>query len=192
MKKLSLLLIVFFSFSVGLNFVGCGSSPTTNPAVPTPTPGPMILCASPSSQGVTTTVTGGGTLAGFLVADKVILASNETATTISLYIGSGPVSGQVRFAIYNDNAGSPGNLVIEANPQNVVASSWNSASLSNIFLPAGTYWLAYQLSNGVPNIGLVAWVAQKYASYSWGTFPDTAPATSNDGYDVSIYITTCP
>jgi hypothetical protein len=199
-KKISLLLIVFFVFSVGLNFVGCGSSPTTNPAVPTPTPGPVVLCGSPSSWGVTT-ASQPATLtipANSLETQAITLVSGATATAISLYV-AGPVTQQVRFAIYNDNGSNyPNNLVIDTVPQ-YITSGWNSASIPNVYLPAGTYHLVFLYSysglsafNGIPHAttGQTNYYQQPAA---WGTFPDTFPAAlGSDAWSIPFYVSTCP
>jgi uncharacterized protein (DUF2141 family) len=188
MKKIPIFLIGCFILGIGLNFVGCSSTPA--PATPAPAVG---LCASPSSQGLATVGASSSLAAAATIwANAVTLATAETATAISLSF-SAPVSGQVRFAIYNDNAAYPGNLVVETSPQNITASQWNSASLPNVFLPAGTYWLAFQFSNTSyinynSSGGLL-----KFIAHAYGVFPDTFPASgSSAASDASFYITTCP
>ena len=171
--------------------MGCSSTPA--PAAPAAAPAP--LCASPTSRGVAST-------AGLSYSDPgneiftspITLVTGTTATSISMYVGSGPVTGQVRFAVYGDNGGVPGNLIIETNPQNIVASSWNTANLPNVFLPssgATVYWLALLGSNTFPG-GYNAPGNEMYLVYSWGVFPDSMPVgTANSGAN-AIYITTCP
>ncbi|HEY5038891.1 MAG TPA: hypothetical protein VIJ93_07460, partial [bacterium] len=105
-----------------------------------------------------------------------------------------PVTGQVRFGIYGDTGATyPGNLIIETTPQNTVASSWNTASLPNVYLPAGTYWMAFEFSNTTfinsnTSGGTYYWFAN-----GWSVLADTfTGALTSFPKQMSIYLTTCP
>jgi hypothetical protein len=186
-KKQLLLLVALFTLGVSLNFIGCGSTPA--PAAPAAS---SALCASPTNQGQTAggAVTGAE---GSLETQAVTLAAAEMATSISLYVGSGPVTGQIRFAIYGDNGSTyPANLIVETPPQNLVAASWNTASLPNVYLPAGIYHLAFN-GNGYKDSYTSSGGTNCYFTYGWAVFPDTFPAAqASDAWVYSLYITTCP
>lgn len=198
MKKLLTLFLMVGSFVlwIGLSFEGCSSNPTAagpitiTQGVPTATP----FCGSPSSQGLTTAGLGGGAFGQSIETQAVTFASNETATSMSLYIASGPVTGQVRFAIYGDNGSNyPANLVVETNPQNLVSGSWNTVSLPNVYLPAGVYHLAFLTSNIVSQPYVTSGWLNYYHSYSWGVFPDTFPGSApSDAWGFSFYVSVCP
>ncbi|HEY5038889.1 MAG TPA: hypothetical protein VIJ93_07450 [bacterium] len=191
MKKLPLFLIGCFILAVGFNFVGCSSTPA--PATPS---APAGLCANPSSQGFTSIGTINGPLgAGTMYAQSVTLASAETATSISIHFNTVATVGQIRFAIYTDNGSSnPKNLVVETNPQNVAPSSWNSASLPNVYLPAGIYYMALQVTNNTNVDYNPAGGSLPRVTYAYGVFPDTfpAPPPSPPTSLLSLYLITCP
>ena len=197
MKKLPIFFFLVGSFVlwIGLNFEGCSSSPsapvTVTQVVPTATP----VCSSPTSRGVSSTAgLSYGDGVGYIISSPITISTGTTATSISLYVGSGPVTGQIRYAIYGDNGGVPGNLIFETDPQNLAASSWNTASLSNVYLPASgatVYWLSFQGSNGFQG-GYGASGAEMYLSYSWGVFPDSMPVGTSSVGANAVYITTCP
>jgi hypothetical protein len=116
-----------------------GTSGTS--AVPTP------YCTNPTSQGLTIVGTNSSyAYSGDIYADQVTL-SNTVGISLSVNVSnSSPVTGQVRLAVYADNGGVPGILVAQTSPQPTVIG-WNAVSLSNIYLPAGTYWIAHMFSN---------------------------------------------
>ena len=198
MKKKFYLLACLFTLGTSLNFIGCNSAPS--PAAPVtltaPVPTPTPFCASPSFQGLTAFASNSYST-GYLNTQAVTLASAETATGISVYVGSGPVTGQIRFGIYNNTAGGvfPGNLIIETLPQNLVASSWNSASFPNVYLPAGIYWLAFNESNNFNiyynNLG---GTNQYITNFGWAAFPVSYPTVPGawDQYVLSFYLIICP
>jgi hypothetical protein len=195
-KKHFFLLAGLFILGVGLNFTGCSSAPA--PAAPAPS-GPAPLCSSPTNFGLSSTsglVYAGIQATGYVWSDAITIVNGETATSINLYVGSGPVTGQVRYGIYVDNGNVPGNLVYETTPQNIVANSWNTASLPNIYLPANgskVYWLAYQSSNGIKNGYLSSAGNANQINWTYGVFPDSpGVGTGYTTYVDALYISACP
>ena len=195
MKKLPIFLLVgCFALSIGFNFIGCSSTPA--PAAPAAAPAP--LCASPTNFGLSSTsgLNYGIAPTGSVWSDAITIVNGETVTSINLYVGAGPVTGQVRYGIYVDNGNVPGNLVYETTPQNIAANSWNTASLPNIYLPATgskVYWLAYQSSNGI-NSGYHASAGNANGTaWTYGVFPDSpAIGTGYTTYVDALYISACP
>lgn len=164
------------------------AGPTGASSVPAP------LCTSPTASGVTVAGTVFSTGSGWLIANKITLAAASTAVSISLNIGSGAVTGQVRVGIYNDSGSAPSNLVAQSNPQILVASSWNQVAITDTYLPAGTYWLVFSLSNGANVTYVTSATNYYYCSYNWGVMPTTFPtgAFNNQSIVPSMYLSTCP
>jgi hypothetical protein len=156
------------------------------PATPTP------VCSSPSSQGLTTAGSIFGDSGTWIYACAVTLSGDSTAVSISVNVLSGPVSGQVRMGIYSDISNAPYLLVTQTGPQNIV-SGWNRAAISGVYLPAGTYWLAFLFSN-FTNATYNSGTGSEYSVfYGWGELPATYPGGASTGaYRDSIYISTCP
>jgi len=68
-----------------------------------------------------------------------------TISRMAVYLTSYAVSYQINLAIFNDNGGSPGPLVVQGTPQ-LMTVGWNQMPISDTVLPAGTYWLAIKTS----------------------------------------------
>lgn len=191
-------LAIMILLGVAVFFPACKGD--TGPAGPAGSPvtvvygPPTPVCSSPSSMGTTVIGADFGDTGGMLTADPVTLTSAETVSSISLYVGSGPVSGQIRFGIYNDSSNKPATLIFQTNPQNIVASSWNSASLSNLYLPAGTYWMAYVASNAFNGAYALPYPGP-YSSgdnTGWTVMPATF-SCSFSPYNVdTLFISVCP
>jgi len=74
---------------------------------------------------------------GFVRGNKVPLSEGGNVTSIGVYL-TGAV-GNVRMAIYDDNNGSPRNLIAET-PFKIMVEGWNIHNISADLNP-GTYWL---------------------------------------------------
>jgi hypothetical protein len=185
---------------VGLSITACtgptgppGATGAMGSSYPTPTP----VCSNPSSQGLTAVgVYSFAPLTGILYPCAVTLSNPETATEISILTGSGAVTGQIRFGIYNDNGSNyPGGLVYQTNPQNLVSNSWNQASLPAVFLPAGTYWLAYELSTtGNSVLGNSSGGDYYAVTNGWAVMPSTFPSGAGGPFAprFDFFLATCP
>ena len=121
-----------------------------------------------------------------------------TAHSLSVYI-SGLVSAapnnQFQVAIYADQNGQPGTLLISTPSQTIVPDSWNTISLTATLQPNTYYWLAYNTngkSSPANNIrvdpgspGQMRWRPQ-----SFGTWPATmGAANGSEAAQASIYVT---
>ncbi len=161
------------------------AGPSGASAVPTP------YCSSPNAQGLTIAGSSSGFTTGVISANAITLATASTAVSLSLNVASGAVSGQMILGIYENNAGAPGNLVVESNPQNI-AVGWNSAELPPTYLPAGVYWLGENCSNAFNGTYNASGGKGYNAAYSWGVLPPTFPSGSAEIYQMAIYLSTCP
>jgi hypothetical protein len=164
-------------------------APGTAP-VSTPTP----ACFPFSTFGNTTVGSGGNQLEGFLVTTEYTLTQPAMVYSLALYIQLG--LNQVRVAIYANNAGQPGALIVQSQAQQEQAG-WNTVPIPATTLAPGNYWLAYQFPGsdtaatyytGSPAPGLYASAA------SFGNFPATFPLTGASTYnaDFSFYANYCP
>lgn len=95
-------------------------------------------------------------------------------------------SGNVKVAVYADDAGEPGALLNAVNAGQAVTAGWNTISFPSTQLTSGTdYWLAFitdvRITCRYTSAGKVKrYKVQAYAGYS---FEDPAPDMSNmDGY----------
>jgi uncharacterized protein (DUF2141 family) len=93
--------------------------------------------------GTTTTAgaSSGGAWANYIVATKYTLSEAGTVTQVSIYVVR---AGHVKVAIYADNSGTPGSLLVANNsPTTVTAGQWTTISIGPTSLSAGTYWIAF-------------------------------------------------
>jgi hypothetical protein len=196
-KTWFLLPALAFGMAWGVLTYGCGSSAI--PAQPVLSSVPTPVCGSPSAHGMTSV---GSTLTSFpsnavVTANPITFGSDETATSISLYI-SGTATGQVRFGIYNSASSNPTVLVTQTDPQNLVSNGWTTANLKNVLLPAGAYWVFFQMSNANTVALQSSTGANTFYQYplAWSEFPTSYPSLSNtSGFtntNLSYYLSTCP
>lgn len=130
---------------------------------------------------------------GLIWAVKYALAEEGQITSISVYLGA--VAGDIRHAIYSDNAGAPDALQCETNPA-TAAVGWNTINtITNPTLPPGNYWIATQVSSDTSEQRDQAGTTNQMAgaSHAWGAFPDPfgTPYSYGD-YDFSYYSTYTP
>lgn len=76
-------------------------------------------------------------------ASQATLDEDKTITSILAYVG-GWSAKNIRFAIYTDNAGEPGTLIVETASEKLgsIVYHWHEISIAETDLAAGTYWLA--------------------------------------------------
>lgn len=164
----------------------------TNTATFTPTPTntcPIVIGQPNSSPG--------GPLYNFFIANPFVAPSGFSPTYMHTRFSSGFYSCTMRMAIYADSAGVPYNLLVETAPtvptSNVVTSPITATPLS-----AGvTYWLVTTPSGTNCWPCYVTGVGPNYTvgSYTFGPFPDPAPAGGGTGFvsaQVSVWADTCP
>jgi hypothetical protein len=134
----------------------------------------------------------------FLEVDKYTTAVPLTAMTIKTY-GTG--GGNVKVSIYSDaGRGTPEALLFTEVASAAATSAWTTITISNIYLPAGTYWIAFNKSaaNGITHAAGVTGAVRLFKSWTYATaFPNpggtlaswtTAAASTED----STYFTGVP
>lgn len=97
-------------------------------------------------------------------------------------------AGTIRVAIYDDNAGSPLNLLIESAATTVVAG-WNVVDFQNsLSISAGTtYWLSTQGTVNVEKVLVSGVLPIKYKLWTFGAFENPLTSlSSTTGYDVGL------
>lgn len=177
-------------------FSGCSgkSTPTAPPVPPTSTPTLTPVCGTFSVFGNNTVGTGGNQLEGLYVASEYGLAQPALVYSLSLYIELG--LGQVRVAIYANNAGLPGALIVQSQPQ-AEQAGWNMIHITPTYLPPGNYWLAYQFSGS--DLAATYYTSGSPSGVyvnapSFGNFPSSFPLTGVYSYNANwcFYASYCP
>jgi hypothetical protein len=113
---------------------------------------------SPASIPVTLTVTASGGLlfgvqtvggtadsdgAGIAEAFKTTASASGTLSSISVYIDSGSAATNVKVGLYSANGTHPGTLLTQGTISTPTPGTWNTASVTNVSVVAGTtYWIA--------------------------------------------------
>jgi hypothetical protein len=113
-----------------------------------------------------------------LVAYKTSLGQTGTLQSLSFYVTT--AAGELRLGVYDATGpdGGPGTLQAQTNAFTPVPG-WNTQPVATqVSLPAGTYWLAYNPSNG--NLGFktnFTWtgVDSFYTPHAFGPFPSAFP-----------------
>jgi hypothetical protein len=144
-------------------------------------PGVTAGITSPGSTSYPTSTfgkgVGGSTYqagAGYVRAVKFTLSVPGTVKKVGVYISSG-ATGQLRVGIYkNDGSGgAPGTLVTESAAV-AAANGWNDIDVTPAYLPAGTYYLAWQHSATGPyftyDTGAIG--DYYYVAWTFGAFPN--------------------
>ncbi|HVZ80537.1 MAG TPA: FlgD immunoglobulin-like domain containing protein [bacterium] len=107
-----------------------------------------------------------------LNSSKFVLSTGGYLSAMALRTESS--SNSVRMAVYSDNAGAPQSLLA----QSVTVApngEWVTVGMPNIFMPPGTYWLAFQAQAG-NNVEFQTGSAgdEAYRSpFAYGAFPVT-------------------
>lgn len=82
----------------------------------------------------------------YQVATQVTLPEDCTLLGLTAYVGG--TQGDMRYAIYSDNAGQPGTLLAESEKeQSSDPMQWVAIEMPGTALTAGTYWLALSLDD---------------------------------------------
>ena len=118
----------------------------------------------------------------FLIFNPVTTTVPLTAITIRTY---GSASGTISATIYNDNAGTPGTKLFTEVAASVTANTLSTIIIPNTFLPAGNYWLAYDMNSGsasanfvTKSTGVTGFV-RKSVALTYGTAFPNNPAVGN-------------
>lgn len=110
---------------------------------------------------------------GYLNGTKYDLSEEGIIQSISLYLYT--AAGNIRLAIYTDDAGAPGSLLC-VTASTAASTGWNNLNtLTNPTLAAGTYWLVYQTDHADSHIGTEMGAANQlcWKSYAYAEYPET-------------------
>jgi len=125
----------------------------------------------------------------YRVGNRFQLVESGFVTSISAYISKNP-QGNVQAAIYSDNGGNLGNLLVTSNPVNVgTGMSWVNFPISKT-LNAGYYWLSLRPVTS----GTLSWSydnnGNRYHTSGvdgYDYFPSSDTVQNYDSYNHSIY-----
>lgn len=125
------------------------------------------------------------------IATRATLASATTIRSITAYASS-TKDKEIRFAIYSDSSGEPGNLLVESASTTVFKDSpagWYTVRVPDTVLPAGTYWLAMGLDKEVSYYYTSASGSTRYNNHDTksGFSPTWGSSTSSLTRTISIY-----
>lgn len=167
-----------------IDIYGCSSYPSSE--TPTFTPTPTSQC--PAWFGKKIQGDYSYDFSNYFNACKYRLLEDGTINSISVNFAS-TSGGQARVALYTDNAGTPGNLIVESASEVISASGWHTFDVADTVLTAGIYWLAIQTESGVIlSLDTIAASNEIYYAMPYGSFPAVAGEGSvGDGaYDMYV------
>lgn len=127
---------------------------------------------------------------GLLIAQRGTLSTGGVLKYLSFYVTSSV--GQLTLALYDatGTGGAPGNLIISI-PAFSPSTGWNTISITPLFVPAGTYWLAYEVSdNAMTYQYQITSGTYYYLASAFGSFPAVFPGGYSSGIGTwSFYAT---
>ncbi|HRU38576.1 MAG TPA: hypothetical protein P5511_01765, partial [Candidatus Goldiibacteriota bacterium] len=179
-----------------VNAVMCVASGTPTPTM-TPTP---VITATPYScdftqyAGSQSTGNTNAFLDGnFIGATRYQMHENGYVFNMSAYV---PVinGGNIRMAVYADNAGEPGNIIFQTGEITAV-TGWNTADINNpVHLEKGRYWLAVQVSNTGTAVDAdsSAGLSSRTFAMAYSAFPGSLPAGNSTTNCFTIKAAYCP
>ncbi|MGH8219553.1 MAG: choice-of-anchor R domain-containing protein [Steroidobacteraceae bacterium] len=125
-----------------------------------------------------------------------------SVSAITVWISSAEAAPNNRFevAIYTDNGGQPGSLVVASSAGTITPQSWNIVPLSATLNANTRYWLLYDTNATVPSLNEMSlsasststgWYSGMPGSAPFGTWPKTASAghLQSPQQTYSIYVT---
>jgi hypothetical protein len=104
-------------------------------------------------------------------------AGSGTLNKLGLLISDSSPSGKIRFGVYADNGGKPGNRLLDAG-EATVTNGWVSVSNLNLAVNSGSYyWLAYMFQNTNTASFQTGQAANSHywVNYNYGTLPTAYP-----------------
>ncbi|HPD18677.1 MAG TPA: hypothetical protein PLF61_03320, partial [Candidatus Goldiibacteriota bacterium] len=181
-----------------IDIYGCSSYPITETPtfteIPTPTwtSTEVPVCNCPAWFGKKTAGNIPFDISGYFNSCKYRLLEDGTINSITVNFAS-TGGGEARVALYSDNAGAPGNLIVESASEVISDAGWHTFDIADTAITAGIYWLAIQTQSGVIlRLDVIAASNEVYYPMSYGAFPAVAGAggIADGAYD--IYVDYCP
>ncbi|MFD0530099.1 Ig-like domain-containing protein [Kitasatospora arboriphila] len=132
-----------------------------------------------------------------LNGSKVTTGSTAVAlTSLSVHVGgvSAAPNNQYQLAVYTDNAGSPGTLVVSTASGTLTPNAWNSLPVTTTLAPNTSYWFVYN-SNGTSSTvnnmhystGAASSGAYSNTVVPFGTWPTAFGTAVKDSLVYSLY-----
>ncbi len=172
-----------------------GSTPTyTNTPTPTYTAtiAPTPVCDCPAWFGKKVPGAYSYDFSYYFNACKYRLLENGTVRSIFVSFAS-TTGGEARVALYTDNGGVPGNLIVESASEAISESGWHEFDISDVPLTAGIYWVAIQTQPGILlNLDTIAASNEVYYSMEYNSFPAVAGSGGSGDGAYDIYVNYCP
>ena len=133
----------------------------------------------------------GNDAGNYLIFDPVTTTVPLTAISIRTY---GNNSGNIKVTIYSDNTGTPGTKLFTEVTASVNANTLSTITIPSTFLPAGTYWLAYNMNSGNSNANYItkstnARAVRKYVALNYSSsFPNNPTVNSLSNQDHIAFV----
>ena len=102
-----------------------------------------------------TTVTSGAPNQSRMTAAPIVIPASCTADRIGVEVTAQVAASTVRLGIYNDSAGRPGSLLVDAGTVDSSTIGVKTITISQALSP-GVYWLAGCSQGGAPSVRLYA------------------------------------
>jgi hypothetical protein len=136
-----------------------------------------------------------GPFSGIFVAQSITVSGPQLLQSLSLHNGAAGAGGRLALALYTDNAGAPGSLVVGASVT-ATASGWNTLNVTPVEIAAGTYWIAFNNRDSDIRPSYSAATAgsrfAQFGYYGWPQhIPANAPATNLLDRHYSVYTSFC-
>gem|GEM_PF-2715724 len=129
------------------------------------------------------TYTGKTTIGSYAVGDSADINSNTvtvtesgTATAMEIYVYS-TTGGSIMMALYSNSGGAPGTLLAVTSSQASV-TGWNTLSIPDTAITAGTYWIAFELGTDVYVTYSPTGDTDYWLAYTYGSFPSNSSGMS--------------
>ena len=149
-------------------------------------------CACATYAGNTTTGTA-GEFSDYSVVDtnRITMKQDGVVTALEMYVVS-ESGGRISMALYSDNGGAPGTLIAESAAQTAVVG-WNVVNVASTMVPAGTYWVAWQMDSDVvitADVGVTG--DDQWLTQSFGAFPASMAGASSFYLIITSKVDYCP
>jgi hypothetical protein len=159
----------------------------------------FVFLSTVPTQAATTSYTFGNTAVGtqtnWFVTDrdasKFQLTRDGVVESITAYFARTGFS--AKTAIYTDNNGAPGTLIVQSGGKTVSVTGWNTFTITPKTLTAGYYWLCV-VSSSDSSVGVMSPTASNTHAWKTTTYANDYPSTfgTPSGYEktaTSIYAT---
>jgi hypothetical protein len=179
-----------YSFTVNVSDASNPYQTTTKPLsinISATNPGGIIGYNGPGTLTDTISDTSGS----YINATRFLANANLNVTTIKAKILG--ITGKYKCAIYNDNSGSPQNLLKESSEVTNPATGWQTFNLTSVqSIQNGTYyWLAIWSDLKSPNAGIYADAIGATTRWSnaltYEAWPNPVTTVGGNSYRYSIY-----